>query len=158
LAEQTAYGRSAGTAKDLRGQSDAWKRGKAAMLRLRVLVKQHLLPSLNAVASRLIEQMTGGQRRLIVVDDEFDIRVDGQPLATLSGSGKAVANLALRIGLGQVLTNNVLSLFIGDEIDASLDADRSEATGQTLRGLMSSVAQILLVTHKGAEAEYSVTL
>jgi DNA repair exonuclease SbcCD ATPase subunit len=111
LTEQTAYGRSAGTAKDLRGQSDAWKRGKAAMLRLRVLVKQHLLPSLNAVASRLIEQMTGGQRRLIVVDDEFDISVDGQPLATLSGSGKAVANLALRIGLGQVLTNNILSLF-----------------------------------------------
>lgn len=39
----------------------------------------------------------------------------------MSGSGKAVANLSLRIGLGQVLTNNVLSLFVGDEIDSSLD-------------------------------------
>jgi Fe-S cluster assembly ATPase SufC len=49
-------------------------------------------------------------------------------------------------------------LFIGDEIDASLDADRSESTGRTLRTSMKSITQILLVTHKGAEADYSVTL
>src|SRR5262245_43467351 len=61
--------------------------------------------------------MTGGRRQSIRVDEEFDVTVDGQPLNTLSGSGKAVANLALRNGLGQVLTNNVLSLFVGDEID-----------------------------------------
>ena len=46
-------------------------------------------------------------------------------LETLSGSGKACANLALRIGLGQVLTNKVVSLFIGDEIDASMDTERA---------------------------------
>ena len=62
--------------------------------------------------------MTGGQRQSISVDEEFDVTVDGQPLNTLSRSGKAVANLSMRIGLGQVLTNNVLSLFVGDKIDA----------------------------------------
>jgi DNA repair protein SbcC/Rad50 len=44
--------------------------------------------------------MTGGQRSVVVVDQEFDVTVDGQRLDTLSGSGKAVANLALRLGLG----------------------------------------------------------
>jgi hypothetical protein len=31
----------------------------------------------------------------------------------------------LCLGLGQVLTNNALSLFVGDEIDASMDEDVS---------------------------------
>jgi hypothetical protein len=52
------------------------------------------------------DQRTGRlERQSIVVDEEFDVTVDGQALDTLSGSGKAVANLALRLGLGQVLTN-----------------------------------------------------
>jgi DNA repair exonuclease SbcCD ATPase subunit len=72
------------------------------------------------------DQRTGRlERQSIVVDEEFDVTVDGQALDTLSGSGKAVANLALRLGLGQVLINRVFSLFIGDEIDASLDVDRA---------------------------------
>ena len=72
------------------------------------------------------DQRTGRlERQSIVVDEEFDVTVDGRALDTLSGSGKAVANLALRLGLGQVLTNRVFSLFIGDEIDASLDVDRA---------------------------------
>jgi hypothetical protein len=64
---------------------------------------------------------------------EFDVVVDGQRLDTLSGSGKAVANLALRLGLGQVLTNNVLSVFVGDEIDASMDEDRAKNLGERRR-------------------------
>ena len=102
--------------------------------------------------------MTGGQRQSIAVDEEFDVTVDGQPLNTLSGSGKAVANLSLRIGLGQVLTNNVLSLFVGDEIDSSLDKDRAENTAMTLEALKSRISQILLITHKRPNADYYIEL
>jgi DNA repair exonuclease SbcCD ATPase subunit len=102
--------------------------------------------------------MTGGERRSIVVDEEFEVIVDGQPLDTLSGSAKAVANLALRLGLGQVLTNNVLSLFMGDEIDAAMDADRAENCSATLWALKSRIAQILLVTHKSPAADYHIRL
>lgn len=83
--------------------------------------------------------------------------VDGQPLGTLSSSGKACANLALRIGLGQVLTNNVLSLFIGDEIDASMDDDRAEFTHVSLQSLVLRISQIILITHKVPTADHVVT-
>ena len=142
----------------LKTEADGWKRAKLALSTLRTLVKQHLVPSLNRVASSLIRSMTGGQRQSIAVDEEFDVTVDGQPLNTLSGSGKAVANLSLRIGLGQVLTNNVLSLFVGDEIDSSLDKDRAENTAMTLEALKSRISQILLITHKRPSADYYIEL
>jgi exonuclease SbcC len=142
----------------LKTEADGWKRAKSALNTLRTLVKQHLVPSLNRVASSLIRSMTGGQRQSIAVDEEFDVTVDGQPLNTLSGSGKAVANLSLRIGLGQVLTNNVLSLFVGDEIDSSLDKDRAENTAMTFEALKSRISQILLITHKRPCADYYIEL
>ena len=104
---------------------EGWRKAKASLIDLRLRIKTYLVPSLSKVASHLLSQMTDGQRTSIVVDENFDIMVDGQRLETLSGSGKACANLALRIGLGQVLTNKVVSLFIGDEIDASMDAERA---------------------------------
>lgn len=143
---------------DLRSKVDGWRRARAALTTLRLLVKQHLLPSLNKVASHLLVGMTGGQRSSIVVDDDFEVMVDGQPLDTLSGSGKSVANLALRLGLGQVLTNNVFSVFVGDEIDAFMDADRAENTARTLGLLKNSISQILLVTHKYPPADFHIDL
>src|SRR5258705_463180 len=94
----------------------------------------------------------------LISELQFDVTVDRQPLNTLSGSGKAVANLSLRIGLGQVLTNNVLSLFVGDEIDSSLYKDRAENTASTLQALKSWISQILLITHKLPSADYYIEL
>jgi exonuclease SbcC len=107
-------------------QANGWKNAKTFLAELRLRVKGHLAPSLSRVTSHLLTQMTGGARTRIDVTPEFDITVDNQPLQTLSGSGKACANLALRIGLGQVLTGKVLSLFIGDELDASMNQERAE--------------------------------
>ena len=137
-----------------REEEQGYRKGKEALTILRKLVKQHLIPSLNKVASHYITEMTGGQRNLIEVDEEFDIQVDGQPISTLSGSGKAVANLSLRLELGQVLTNNQFSVFLGDEIDASMDVDRADNTAKTLESLAERVSQILLVTHKYPQADY----
>ena len=125
---------------------------------LRGLVKQHLIPSLNRAASHLITGMTGGERQSIVVDDDFDVTVDGQALDTLSGSGKAVANLALRLGLGQVLTNKAFSVFIGDEIDASLDQDTSENCTITLQTGKGWLSQVILISHKTMPADYCIDL
>lgn len=140
-------------------QGQGWRKAQAALTALRSMVKGHLVPALSRVASGLIAQMTGGQRSLIVVDQEFDVTVDGQRLDTLSGSGKALANLALRLGLGQVLTNNVLSLFIGDEIDASIDETRADSLGDTVRRLTSRISQIVLITHKqSVQADWQINL
>ncbi len=146
------------TASELKIQSDDWAKARVALTTIRAKVKQHLVPSLNKVASHLLKEMTGGQRQKIVVDEEFEIMVDDQPLGTLSGSGMAVANLAIRIALGQVLTNNIMSLFMADEIDASMDKIRAENTANSLQNLRSSISQILLVTHKSPVADYNISL
>jgi DNA repair exonuclease SbcCD ATPase subunit len=125
---------------------------------IRLRIKTYLVPSLSRVASHLLTQMTGGERSSIEVNENFDILVDGQRLDTLSGSGKACANLALRIGLGQVLTNNVLSIFIGDEIDASMDQNRADFTQNSLGSLTNQISQIFLVTHKIPSADHVVRL
>src|SRR6266481_4565515 len=83
---------------------------------------------------------------------------DGQPLDTLSGSGKAVANLAIRIGLGQALTNNVMSLFMADEIDAAIDDERATSTGECLQNPTKVIKQILLVSHKTPDADHYIDL
>lgn len=153
-----AYDEAMQAIANFREQAEEWKKARTALTNLRGMVKQHLVPSLNKVASHLIDQMTGGQKVQIKVDEDFNILVDNQSIDTLSGSEKAVANLALRIGLGQVLTNNVLSLFMGDEIDASMDKNRAENTASTLQILRRKISQILLITHKYPTADYYISV
>ena len=125
---------------------------------LRSLIKQHLMPSLNRVASHLLRGMTGGQRQQVQIDEDFNIVIDGQRLETLSGSGKACANLAIRIALGQVLTNRVISVLLADEIDASMDDFRAEQTANVLGTIENSISQVLIVSHKSIEATHHITL
>lgn len=137
---------------------DGFLAGSAALKAARARVKAELAPSLSKAASTLVRGMTNGERQSIEVDGDFNIFVDGQPVNTLSGSGKAVVNLALRIGLGRVLTSGVLPLFLGDEIDAAMDADRTDATQQTMQSLKNHLGQVVLVTHKSIEADTIVSI
>lgn len=143
---------------DLEERAEDYSTALKRLTELKVAVKGHLLPSLNKVASVLLSQMTGGERSLVEVDDDFEILVDGQPIHTLSGSGKAVANLSIRIALGQILTNRVFSVLIADEVDAAMDDERAAYTAEALRRLKSYVGQILLITHKKAETDHMIEL
>lgn len=125
---------------------------------LKIAIKSMLLPSLNKVASHILGQMSGGERYQVEIDDDFNIEIDGLPINTLSGSGKAVANLAIRIALGQILTNRVFSLFMADEVDASMDDDRAASTAESLRRLTDSVTQVVLVTHKSPSTDHLIEL
>ena len=68
----------------------------------------------------------------------------------------ASMNLAVRIGLGQVLTNKVFSVFMGDEIDAAMDAERAGFTAECLRGLTGTIKQVVLVSHKEHAADHQI--
>lgn len=125
---------------------------------LKVEVKNFLVPSLNTVASLLLSRMTGGERYQIEVDEDFEITVDGQPVATLSGSGKAVANLAIRIALGQLLTSRVFSVFMADEVDAAMDDDRAGYTADALRRLSDTLGQVIIITHKRPDTDHTIEL
>lgn len=131
---------------------------RKALHELKPKVKQYLVPSLNRVASNLLSQMTSGARTKVHIDEEFNILIDDQPIDTLSGSGKAVSNLAIRIGLGTVLTNKVFSVFLADEIDASMDQDRVAYTAECLKNLTKTVGQIILVSHKKPDADHQIEL
>lgn len=146
------------TIAELEANLETLSRVKKALSDLKPLVKLHLIPSLNHVASNLLAQMTGGERRVIKVDENFNIEVDGDQINTLSGSGKAVANLAVRIGLGTVLTNKVFSVFLADEIDAAMDSERAEYTANCLRNLTNTIDQIILVSHKQPDADHNIQL
>ena len=134
------------------------EKARKALRELKVRVKGYLLPSLNRVASALLSNMTGGERNTVHIDDDFEITVDGQALATLSGSGKAVANLAIRLGLGQVLTNKVFSVFMADEIDAAMDMNRAGYTAECLSRLTANIGQVILVSHKTINASHHIVV
>lgn len=140
----------------LEGDEADWTNARVAMAAARAEVKSYLLPSLNTVASRLVAEMTGNELVEIIVDEDFDISVievsDGvyaaKPLETLSGAGKAVANLALRLGLGQVLTNRTFPVVLLDEIDASCDDTRAEQISQAVSRLSKQMSQVIVISHK----------
>ena len=138
----------------LLAQAEDLARAKTAVQEAKVVIKSFLVPSLNQVSSLLISQMTGGVRNNITISEDFDIQVDGQDIATLSGSGKAVANLAIRIGLGQIMTNSIFSSFQADEVDEGMDDERAAFTAECLRRLSPAIRQVILVTHKRPIADH----
>ena len=128
-------------------QSD-WKAASELVSQFSLEVKSYLLPSLSRVASSLISVITGGVRNHVKVTDDFEIFVDNQPVSTLSGSAKVAVNLALRVGLGQVLTSSTFPVFLADEIDASMDDTRAESTIECIRNLTQTMRQVIIVSHK----------
>lgn len=131
---------------------------KKALEGIKPKVKSYLMPSLMRVASNLLSQMTNGDRNRIDITENFDILVDNQLVSELSGSGEAVANLAIRLGLGTVLTNKVFSVLLADEIDSSMDKDRASYTAECLRNLKGTISQIILISHQKPEADHQIEL
>jgi len=142
----------------LRSSEANWRKVKAALDELRAKVKSYLVPALSRVASSLLWKMTGGKRTEVLVNDDFDLFVDNQPVRTLSGAEKAIANIALRIALGQILTCRAFPFLALDEFDEALDAEWSESTAEAIRSLTGSIAQIFVVSHKDPLADSYIRL
>lgn len=137
----------------LRNSEASWRKVKAALDELRTRVKSYLTPALSKVASRLLSEMSCGAFSGVLITDEFELFIDGQPDNTLSGSERAIVNIALRVALGQILTNRVLPFLSLDEPDGSMDEDRAEATAEAIRSLTKFISQIFIVSHKHPEAD-----
>lgn len=129
-------------------EADQWTEGAKELAEGRAELKSLLAPGLSAEASALIFDMSNGVFQNLTVDEDMAITVDGQPLETLSGAGKTVANVALRIAFTRILTGSIFPVFIGDELDGDLDGERREATLQAMVSLKKNLKQIILITHR----------
>ncbi len=144
--------------KEMEEQEAELRVGAKALVQLKLDVKQYLLPSLSRVASHLVNVMSGGKFLTVQLDEHFNISVDGIKLNLLSGSECAIVNLALRIALGQVLTNKVFSVFMGDELDASMETERADEVADALGNLTNIFKQIIVVSHKDIAADGYISL
>jgi DNA repair exonuclease SbcCD ATPase subunit len=142
-----------------RKAAEDFKAGATGLADARATLKAYLAPTLSKVASSLIFDMTNGKLATVVVDEDMDIVVNNQRIETLSGAGATVANIALRVALGQILVGKAFPVFIGDEMDGDLDAERRQATIQAMVSLKDHLSQIILITHRGVEvADHLVDL
>ena len=156
---QTKYQKDLVALEEYRSVSLDWKRTREAISLLRTRIKGYLLPSLNEVSSKLLSKMSNGWLNWVVVNDDFDITVEAKNITLLSGAGKALTNLALRIGLGQVLTNSVFSVLTLDESDAGVDTEKAPMVSQALQALTGTISQIIVISHKqGLTSDHRIEL
>lgn len=157
--EQTAFNNLSVQIAEKTKMAEEFTKGASALADARATVKSFLAPSLSRVASAIINDMTLGELSSVVVDDDMEITVNGQRLETLSGAGETVANIALRVALGQVLVGNTFPVFLGDEMDSNADEYRRAATAEAIRNLKGRLQQIILITHRTVEiADHVVDL
>ena len=141
--------------------SACYSRYKSAVDNLKEMklkIKGYVLPSLQKVASILLSEMSDGLFKNVKIDPEFNILVEDREVNLFSGSEQAMINLALRLGLGQVLTHKAFSVFIGDEIDASMRDERAQLTANCLRKISKYIKQVILISHRDIEADQYISL
>ena len=133
--------------------ADEFKKGSESLSDARAVLKANLAPIMSRIASELITDMTHGKLSSVVIDEDMEITVNGQGIETLSGGGETVANLAIRLAIGQALVSRTFPVFLGDEMDADADDSRREAVVEALRSLLAGdrLTQVVLVTHRGVE-------
>ena len=122
------------------------------------LIKNSIIPSLSKIAKSLVNEMSNGEISDVTIDEDFNIEVDNKELNLLSGSEKAIANLAIRLALSCVLTRKVFNVFMGDEIDESMSEDRASSTADSLIKLTNQIDQIILISHRHIIADHFIDI
>lgn len=150
---KNSYDESSAKIKEVSRRATAYKDGAKALQDARGSVKAYLAPAISAASSNLMHQMTNGKHSVITVDEEMEVTVGTQSLETLSGGAATVANLALRLALGQVLVADAFPVFLGDEMDSDADSARRETVADAMQTLVSRglLKQVLLITHRGVD-------
>ena len=125
---------------------------------MKTKIKTLVIPSLSKVAGKLLSEMSEGLYSDLKVTEDFEVTVDQKDIGLFSGSEQAMINLALRLAMGQVLTHKSLSLFIGDEIDASMRDERAQLTSECLQKVCKHIKQIVVISHRDIEADHAIDL
>jgi exonuclease SbcC len=84
------------------------------------------------------------------LDEDYNILIDSKNLDLYSGWERDLANLCLRLSLGQNLTStkwNPIHFLILDEVLASQDTQRQQNIFLNLKKLEKKFSQIILISH-----------
>lgn len=110
-------------------------------------------PALSAQTTALFRELTDGRFDRLDVDPEsFELRVGsaGHPLDRHSGSETDLANLSLRVAIGEqvnLLSGGQVGLLVLDEVLGSLDGEHRDRLLAAVVRLGARFRQVLVVTH-----------
>ena len=121
-------------------------------------IQQESFPVLNNVASDILSQITGGERNKVFITDTFKIEVDDNDIDTIEGSGKVIANLALRVALLSTFYKDTFLVCLFDEIDESLHEDRFEYMEESFNKLAEQGYQLILSSHKNYSVDNIINM
>lgn len=137
---------------------EKYKKASENLKEMKTKIKRYVIPSLQKVSSRLLYEMSDGMYDSIEIDEDFNITSKGMDVAGYSGSEKDMINLAIRLGLGQVLTHKAFNVFIGDEIDAAMSPERAQLVTDCIGRLKKYIKQIILISHRQIIADNYIKL
>lgn len=121
---------------------------QSVVKRSKTQLRTQSLPVINKWASDLVDLMTNSERSLLTIENDFKINLDLMPVDVAEMSAQVIANIALRFGLLNTFHKDSLAVFIGDEVDSSLHADRFSFLERSLNNLVELGYQIIIVSHK----------
>jgi DNA repair exonuclease SbcCD ATPase subunit len=110
-------------------------------------------PALSTQTTALFRELTDGRFDSLEVDgDSFELRVGsaGHPLDRHSGSETDLANLSLRVAIGEqvnLLSGGAVGLLVLDEVLGALDGEHRDRLLAALTRLGARFRQVLVVTH-----------
>jgi DNA repair exonuclease SbcCD ATPase subunit len=110
-----------------------------------------VIPTLNATASGILDQMTDGRYTELNLTSDYEIQYrnetgDLKSFDNLSGGEKDIFALALRLALADLRADRLGILFL-DEVLESLDSERQQLAWIALERLTSRYSQLFIVTH-----------
>lgn len=110
----------------------------------------HLKPRIEDLASEYFAIITDNKYSSISLDSDYNIMIDEKNIDLYSWWERDLANLCLRLSLGQNLTSskwNPINFLILDEVLASQDKDRQQNILVNLKKLENKFSQIILISH-----------
>ncbi|MDD5213385.1 MAG: SMC family ATPase [Candidatus Gracilibacteria bacterium] len=122
----------------------------------------YLKPRLEDIASEYFSTMTDFKYSRIEIDSEYNIKIDSRILDLYSGGEQDLANLCLRLALGQNIgltnTKNHINFLVLDEVLGSQDSTRQNNILIGLKKLEHKFSQILLISHLESVKDFSTKL
>ncbi|MDD5770247.1 MAG: SMC family ATPase [Candidatus Gracilibacteria bacterium] len=115
-----------------------------------IYLLEFLKPRIEDLASEYFSIITNYKYTSITLDEDYNIMIDEKDLMLYSGGEIDLANLCLRLSLGQNLTSskgNPINFLVLDEVLASQDKDRQQNILINLKKLESKFSQIILISH-----------